>query len=196
MIKTDEKKSIDDMIEYNDTFKYTAESVSPTKEIVKNGPEKFVPSVETANEKNDSVPSELVELIITKDPDTGLSFFVKSPVNWANIFSTGDKRIFNLFGQKCFIPRNKTVAGSNAYFLASDYWQYEETVPNMSFLLAEDLHKGVTFHVGRHPVSEERLIGWANSFQNEVKNLFYSYLKPVNISLKITSQMVEETLLP
>ena len=62
---------------------------------------------------------------------------------------------------------------------------------NLSMLLARDLKSGVTFNFGVMPIGEEKIAEYLATFKNQVKMIYLSYMKPVSISMVISTETVE-----
>lgn len=132
--------------------------------------------------------NDVCELSVSRDAN-GLAFQIKSQVNWAAFFGRKDD-IFSLVGVECFVPMQSQFPNIEAYFQQAG-WQCED-MPNLAILLAKDISNGVTFNFGKVPVSEEKIIKWVAQFKNLIKNLYFTYVKPVNVHVNITAEIVEK----
>jgi hypothetical protein len=78
------------------------------------------------------------------------------------------------------------------FFTMEDNFIFEE-FPNMTMLLASDLSRGVTFNFGKIPVSEKKLNEWKDEFEKQVRIIYLTYIKPVNIRASFTTSTVSST---
>lgn len=127
--------------------------------------------------------------------DGEIKIVLASPIDWS-VFANKDKGVFKLGGRECFYPKinndSLSESGVKGLFSTDPYFMIENQ-PNLSLLLAKDLKGGVTFNFGAVPIPESKLATYINSFKEQVKTLYHLYLKPVDVSVNITTELVERS---
>ncbi len=137
----------------------------------------------------------LMEIQIPRNLERGLEIHLKSSINWSNLLGhkAADKqpeKVMEIGRVVCYQPKNDRLDGVNGLFAKQSVHEHEE-YPNLMLLLAKDLHKGVVFNFGSFPVSEQKLKEWIIKFREQIKVIYLTYFKPLNISVVISSQTVE-----
>ena len=136
---------------------------------------------------------ELCKIKALVSPERGFEIYLQSNYSFALFASPRDGN-FKLGGVECYMPRNGNggqLNGVNGTFLTEkDRFQHDGYL-NLSMLLAKDLAKGVTFNFGVFPISEDKITEYLQNFKQQVKMLFLTYMKPINISVIINTSTVE-----
>ena len=137
--------------------------------------------------------TELCRLKMSLNTERGFEIHLQSNHNFSFLSNPKDG-IFKLGGVECFIPRNgdgSNLPGVAGYFsLAKDRYELEHYL-NLSLLLAKDLQKGVTFNFGCFPISDDKINELASNWKQQVKMLYLSYMKPISVSVMISTETVE-----
>ena len=128
--------------------------------------------------------------------DAGLEIEMQSDIEFAKFFKadTNNQRIgkFQFGGVTCAESRLgiRVHTGHNLVLNRNEQITYDGSL-NFSFLMAQDLKKGVTFKFQNMPMSAEGLKEWAGTMKEVVKALYEDYLKPVDITVSVTAVVKE-----
>lgn len=123
-----------------------------------------------------------------KRTNSGIEIQIQSNVDWG--FLGNPKRKFNLAGVECAAPMSLQQEGVNSYFSPDQTFSYEG-MPNLTMLLATNIRSGVKFVFPTMPISDEKIKMWTENFKEDVKILYLTFCKPVDISVEINSRTVE-----
>ena len=149
--------------------------------------------METITAKVNNEAKKLAKIKINNTPENGFQIYLQSDHNF-QIFASPSEKTFNLGGVRCSMPRNgdgSTLNGVQGYFSTVSDRFVLENLFNLSLLLARDLKSGVTFNFGVIPIGEEKIVEYLSSFRNQVKQVYLSYMKAINITMLITTETVE-----
>lgn len=133
---------------------------------------------------------EILSLEFIRNNTQGLQIKVKSPIDFS-FLAKNNQDTFNFQGVHCFYARNREIQGIYGGFLTeAGYFNYGE-YPNLQLLLARGLKDGVIFNFGLVPLHDSAIDPWIQKFKEQVKMIYFGYIKPVHICAKFTSQIVE-----
>lgn len=135
--------------------------------------------------------NRLLVVEIKRDKEGGLRITLQSDPNLWSFMRRDDNETYNFAGVKCFYPKAHNLQGVNAFFMDGDHSYEFENYPNLAMLLAAEIGTGVTFSFGAFPVSEQRLQEWVRLLKEQVKIIYLSYVKPVDVVVEINAQTVE-----
>ncbi len=135
--------------------------------------------------------SVLMKIVIPRNLEKGFEITLQSPINWAAVLAKKPEKLLNIGQVPCFAPDKQHLDGINGVFLTESLFTHED-FPNLNMLLARDLKTGVTFNFGMIPVSQDNITDWVAKFREQVKMIYLSFFKPLNISCTISSHTVEE----
>lgn len=127
---------------------------------------------------------------IMRHCETGLRIYLQSPLDWS-LFAADKQALFTLGGVECRVPRSNKLPNVPGHFRADNVFDYDD-YPNLCLLLAKNLQEGVWFDFGLMAISDDRLIHWAGNLKCQVKILYLTHLKPVNIEIQFTAATVEK----
>ena len=118
-----------------------------------------------------------------------LEIKLQSPIDW-KVFRRTNRDTFRIGNVECYHSKADTYPGLKAYFYNDNVFEYND-YPNLNLILAKEIEKGVTFVFNSLPVSDQKIRNWLQKFNEQIKILYLSYCKPINISLVITSETIE-----
>lgn len=147
--------------------------------------------MDTIIEVNKSVSgNRLLTSEIKRDKDGGLQIFVQSDETLWKQFARSDKTTCNFAGVVCYRPAQQELNGVNGYFMIDDTPEVEN-MPNLMLLLAKDLDKGVTYNFGMLPISEDKLKEFAKQWERQVRIIYLTYIKPVDIRVEFSTKTID-----
>lgn len=135
--------------------------------------------------------NRLMVVEIKRDKEGGLQITLQSDPRLWSFMKRDDETTYNFAGVTCFLPKSANLQGVHAYFMSDDPRYEVENYPNLAMLLAVDIGNGVTFNFGAFPVSEQKLQEWVRLLKEQVKIIYLSYIKPVDMVVDITANTVE-----
>lgn len=148
-------------------------------------------SNEIINETKSVSGVKLLDLQVQRNADSRLRITLQSsPELWAFLRHESGQKI-NIGGVKCFRPKNDQLQGVRGYFIPDGNVFETEEGPNLNLLLAVDIDKGITFDFGQFPISESRMRDWIAKFKEQVKIIYLTYIKPIDVRVTFNTQTVE-----
>lgn len=122
---------------------------------------------------------------------------IQSDLDWAKYLKKREATTprLNIGGVKCWESKElRLVSVRNGMWNFSGDLFPEGTYLNLSPFLAVGLREGVTLKFPALPVSGDRLNEWAQGMKAAARELFSNYVKPVDITVAVTteSQNLEE----
>lgn len=135
--------------------------------------------------------NRLMVVEIKRDKEGGLKITLQSDPNLWSFMRREGETIYSFAGVPCFYPKSSNLQGVNSYFMTDEQFYEFENYPNLAMLLARDIGQGVTFSFGAFPVSEQKLQEWVRLLKEQVKIIYLSYIKPVDVVVEISAQTVE-----
>ena len=148
---------------------------------------------ETITSKQNGSKMELGRVSIHSCGGRGLEIFFQSNKSFRFLADESEKT-FKLGGVDCYYPRNGNgynLPGVMGVFRTEKETFLSDGFPNLSFLLARDLAKGVTFSFGTFPLSEEKLKEYAENLKAQIKLLFCTYMRDFTIDMTFSTAIVE-----
>ena len=143
--------------------------------------------------KSDGSKIDLGKINIHVSSERGLQITLQSNRNFRFLTDETDKT-FKLGGVDCFVPRGGNgyqLPGVFGYFRTEKESFQAENYLNLSMLLAKDINKGVTFNFGIFPLSEDKVNELASNFKQQIKMLWATYMREINVSMTFTASIVE-----
>lgn len=139
--------------------------------------------------------SQLLRMNIQRTKEGGLVLEVQSDVNFAEAFAAGRAGrtgSFTLGGVACIESRVfQLPTGRAVHFNQTDIF-YKDNRVNFSVLMAQGLDHGVRFKFGNYPMSAEALREFAGEMKALVRDIWISYLKPVDIEVLVIAKVSEK----
>lgn len=126
---------------------------------------------------------------VRRNQEGWLEIKLRSPIDW-KIFRRTSRETLRIGNVECYYPKCDTYPGLKSYFYYDNLFEHND-YPNLNLLLAKDVDKGVTFVFNSFPISDQKIKSWVQKFNEQVKILYLSYCKPINISFVITSETIE-----
>lgn len=126
---------------------------------------------------------------IKRNMEGTIEIKLQSSIDW-KMFKRAGKDTIKIGNVECYYPRNDSVPGVKGFFYYDNVFENND-FPNLCLILAKEIEKGVTFVFNSYPISEVRIKNWIQKFNEQIKILYLSYCKPINISISITSEIVE-----
>lgn len=132
---------------------------------------------------------KLLEIKVSRTAENGLQFFIKSQQDWSAI---GNKAMAcKIGGVECYYPHKSGLDDCpGCRFGVDDVFDYGDG-PNLTMLLAKNIQNGVTFNFGKYPISQEKIQSWVQVFKDQVKYIYLTYIKEVDISIVLSTSVVE-----
>lgn len=137
----------------------------------------------------------LVEVNIKRD-DSGVKLYIKG-FNDFKVLRHSEEKEMTFAGVRCFVPKaDRLYAVNGSFYVTStleNAFMYDG-LPNLCVLLAKNLKDGVTFNFGTFPLNEEMIKKWMEEFNAQVKSIYLHYCRQYNISMRISTQMIEDVI--
>ena len=133
---------------------------------------------------------KILSVEVKRNQEGWLEIKLQSPIDWKVFKRTTSRDILRIGNIECYYPKSDTYPGLKSYFYNDNVFEYND-YPNLNLLLAKEIDKGVTFVFNTFPVSDQKIRTWLQRFNEQIKILYLSYCKPINISLVITSETIE-----
>jgi hypothetical protein len=131
---------------------------------------------------------KLLEIRVSRTSAKGLEFFIRSTKEWSLVGNSDMTCVIG--GVECYYPQNMHVQDCIGRFGIDDVFDFGDT-PNLTMLLAKNIKEGVTFNFGKYPISEEKIKNWLQTFKEQAKCLYFTYIKDIDISVIFTTNLVE-----
>jgi len=129
-----------------------------------------------------------LDVRVIRNPHDGFQIYIQSNLDWS--FLRDPNKQMNQLGKvQCFYPKSDHLEGIPGFFVGNG-WE-ADGYPNLWLLLAKDLPKGVVFSFGLIPVSEDKIVNWVARLKEQIKALYLTHLKPVNMSVTFSTTTVE-----
>ena len=132
---------------------------------------------------------KILSIEVRRNSEGWFEVKLQSPIDW-KMFRRMNRDTVKIGNIDCYYPKAETYPGLKAYFYYDNVFEYND-YPNLNLILAKEIEKGVTFVFNSFPVSDQKIRNWLQKFNEQVKILYLSYCKPINISLVISSETVE-----
>ena len=135
--------------------------------------------------------NKLINMELRKGRDGVLRIFLQGDSSIYAQFKADGEMTFKLGGVVCYRPRQELLRGvCGRFHMDANSFEFDG-YPNLCILLAKDLTNGVEFNFGAMPISQPKLREWAENLATQVKVIFLTYVREVDIRVEVNSKVVE-----